>query len=142
MAAHIDNKYSQSDAINKVWKDLINGKTKYEILRKIQSNAYKIPEYDTSALSKSQQYNIINKAYQLCKVELEQQREEMKATMYNRYLAVYEDAVDNSDRANAIKALDSISKLSGINEPDKLDITSDVNVTIDFNSNLDNEETE
>lgn len=56
--------------------------------------------------------------------------------MYSRVLAVYEDAIANSDRSNALKALSQLTDLMGLNEPDKVevkgDITNNLRVKVNF----------
>lgn len=87
--------------------------------------------------------NILLKALEHFKFELQQTKDEMRVLAYNRMLAVYEDAVSVGDRTNALKALDMMNKLYGVEEPQKVDINADVNirkVTIRFGAALNNVE--
>lgn len=124
--------YGLEDEINQLWCDIINGFSRYELLRRLEVDYY---NWGSDKWCRAKRFEVLKKAYDQCKLELIENREELKMTMFNRYLSVYQSSIENMDRANAIKALDSISKLSGINDPEKIDINQDLTITIDFGLN-------
>lgn len=136
-------KYTKEVIINELWVDVVNGLTRYELMQKLDADKYSLP---TSLLTKACKYNYINAAYDKCKIEMQGEAIGMRATILNRYLSVYNDAVMNSDRQSAIRALDSVTKLLGLNEADKLDITSnnklEVNINFGTNNSKNNEDEE
>lgn len=125
-------KYTREDWLNQLWTDIMNGFSRYELIRRLEVDYY---GWGSDKWSRSKRYEVLKEAHDKCKMELTEKRDELRQVMYNRYLSVYQSAVENMDRSNAIKALDSIVKLSGISEPEKVDITQDVHVTIDFGLN-------
>lgn len=125
-------KYSREDWLNQLWTDIMNGFSRYELIRRLEVDYY---GWGSDKWSRAKRYEVLKEAHDKCKMELTENRDELRKVMYNRYLSVYQSAVENMDRGNAIKALDSIVKLSGISEPEKVDITQDVHVTIDFGLN-------
>lgn len=68
--------------------------------------------------------NMYAEAYDSCAIENKEEREEQKSLMYERYLFLYRTAVENKETNVAKGILDSISKLLGLNEADKLEIRS------------------
>lgn len=123
-------KYLKEVIVNEIWVDVVNGLTRYELLQKLNADKYSFP---TSKSSKQSKYNYINEAFAKCKIELQGEAVQHRATILNRYLSVYNDAVMNDDRTNAIRALDSVTKLMGLNEAEKLDITSDNKLQVNIN---------
>ena len=85
-------------------------------------------------------YKYLKEAYDKCSIEFAENREKQRELMYDRYLSIYQDAIDARDRSNAAKVLDSLTKLMGLNEPDKIDIKQEVKVSVDFNINNSEEE--
>ena len=109
--------------IEQVAADLLNGKMKHEVLLKLREGMY---EGQTMKYTNDRTANnILLKALKHFKFELQQTKDEMRVLAYNRMLAVYEDAVSVGDRTNALKALDMMNKLYGIEEPQKVDINAD-----------------
>ena len=100
---------------NEVLVDLTNGATTSDVLRKLQGGMYETPHYKDKCLSQKQAYNILRKAIDESESEVRQSKEALRSITFQRYLSIYEDAVKSCDRSNAIKALDSMSKLLGLN---------------------------
>lgn len=127
--------------IEQVAADLLNGKMKHEVLYKLREGMY---EGQTMKYTNERTANnVLLKALEHFKFELQQTKDEMRVLAYNRMLSIYEDAVDAGDRSNALKALDMMNKLYGIEEPQKVDINADVNirkVNIRFGAALNNVE--
>jgi hypothetical protein len=128
--------FERAEKINQLWVDVINGYSKYELMRRLETDYY---NWGSDKWSMSQRYKYLREAYDKCEVEFAEERKKQRELMYDRYLSIYQDAVDARDRKSAVNVLDSLSKLMGLNEPDKVDIKQDVNVSVDFNINNDGE---
>lgn len=115
-----------------VWKDLVKGLSRYEILRKLENDGYE--GFKTSEVSRASRYNYIQEAYENAKGELREEKEKQRDMFYERVLSVYKDALKSNDRKNALKALDMAIKLSGLYAEEKKDITlrGDIKATINF----------
>ena len=68
---------------------------------------------------------------------------ELRADIYGKILAVYNDAVEEGDRTNALAALEKIMKLGGISDKPQtaIQINSDKENGIVVNFGFDNNET-
>ncbi|NDV83954.1 hypothetical protein [Bacteroides sp. 51] len=133
----MSKKYLKQDWVQEIWTKIINGQTRYEIIKELEVDTY---GWGSDKWSRAQRYKVVKQAYDECAIELADNREKQRNLMYDRYLSIYEDAVNNADRTNARQTLDSLTKLMGLNEPEKLMINSDVIVQIDFNANTNNDE--
>lgn len=131
--------FERAEKINQLWSDIINGYSKYELMRRLETDYY---NWKSDKWSQSQRYKYLKEAYDKCAIEFAENREKQRQLMYDRYLSIYQDAVDARDRNNAAKVLDSLTKLMGLNEPDKIDIKQEVKVSVDFNINNDSENDE
>lgn len=116
--------------IELIWIDIVNGVSRYQIMLKLERDAY--DGFETSKLSRTSRYNYLQEAYNNCKVEMEDEKEKQRDLFYERILSVYQDAVDARDRSNALKALEMAAKLSGIyNDRQEVKVSSD-GITINF----------
>lgn len=130
--------------INEVVCDLTNGTTTADVLRKLQNGLYETPHYKDKNLSQKQSYNILKRALNETNAEVNQGREVLRNLTFQRYLSIYEDAVQNSDRANALRALESMSKLLGLNATVENQTNVQINsadgeIKINFGFNNDNQ---
>ena len=101
-------KLKKDDITYRIYLDLVNGLTKYEVYKKLKEDAYPEP---TSHYSNTHRYRLVKSAFDMAKEECEEKIEEQRHMMYNRILAVYNDSINSNDRVNALKALDQLSKL-------------------------------
>lgn len=131
-------KFDREELVQLIYVDLINGVSRYQILLKLKRDQYE--GFESSKFSRSKQYDLIQEAYENCKIELKEQKEQQKELMYQRLLDVYQECRDARDRQNAISALKELKKLMGLDDPDKVDVTANVNVDISFG--LEDNETE
>lgn len=105
-------KWLQTDEIiSEVYVDLVNGMTKSDVKEKLMKGCY---ENQTKALGKRTAQDYIAAAYQRMHYDFESQAEEMRADLYSKLISVYADAVKANDRYNAIQAVNTIMKLTGI----------------------------
>lgn len=130
-------KFDREELVQLIYVDLINGVSRYQILLKLKRDQYE--GFESSKFSRSKQYDLIQEAYENCKIELKEQKEQQKELMYQRLLDVYQECRDARDRQNAISALKELKKLMGLDDPDKVDVNANVNVDISFGLEDDNE---
>ena len=78
--------------------------------------------------------NLQVSAKKLIRKDFEEDRKEIKGRLYVALQDVFNECREWNDRGNALRALDQISKLLGLNEPEKVDMKLQ-NVTIDFGLN-------
>lgn len=123
-----------------VWKDLIKGLSRYEILRKLENDGYE--GFKTSEVSRSSRYNYLQEAYENAKGELREEKEKQRDMFYSRLLSVYKDALKSNDRKNALKALDMAIKLSGLYAEEKKDVTINGNIKATINFGIEEKDDE
>lgn len=129
--------FERAEKVNQLWSDIINGYSRYELMRRLETDYY---GWKSDKWAQSQRYKYLKEAYDRCSIEFAENREKQRELMYDRYLSIYQDAIDARDRSSAAKVLDSLTKLMGLNEPDKIDIKQEVKVSVDFNINNDEKE--
>ena len=100
--------------IELIWIDLVQGVSRYQIMLKLERDAY--PGFETSKLGRTSRYNYVQEAYKNCAFERAEEKEKQRDLFYERILNVYNDAIENRDRQNALKALDLGIKLGGLYE--------------------------
>lgn len=124
--------FEKDELIELMWIDLCAGVSRYQIMLKLDRDAY--TGYETSKLSQATKYKYLQLAYGKCEGELQEEREKLRNLFYSRFLSVYEEAMENRDRQNAIRALDLASKIAGVYAEEKKDITisGDIKATINF----------
>jgi len=102
------------DLVDKIYCDLVNGKTTSDIILKLKNCQYegqKKPVKDRMA----RDYYIAAKSRM--KYDFESDMKDLRADVYAKLLALYADAIENDDRGNALGALDKMLKLGGIDKP-------------------------
>ena len=105
-------KWLQTDEIiTEVYVDLVNGMTRSDVMEKLMKGYY---ENQNKALGARTAQDYIAAAYQRMRYDFEAQAEEMRADLYSKLISVYADAVKANDRYNAIQAVNTIMKLTGI----------------------------
>lgn len=123
-----------------VWCEIVNGISRFQILKKLEKDAYE--GFETSKMSRTAKYNLIQSAYNNCESELKEQKEKQRDLFYERILSVYNDAIENRDRQSALKALDMGMKLGNLypKEEKDINISGSINATISFGLEEDNED--
>lgn len=139
------HRWLQTDeVISAVYVDLCNGMTKSDVMEKLTKGLYETQRKPVSVRSA---YEYIGCAYQRMQYDFEAKAEELRADLYSKMMAVYQDCVQKGDRYNALQALDKIMKLTGVAQ-DKPQNAIQVNaassgVTINFGfSNKEEEKTD
>lgn len=107
--------------LDKLRDELISGQSRYTIIRNLRNGAYDWwPESPTK--NDTILYEYLAEAADTCKFETQAARDEAKALHLERYLDQYRKADAANDRSNARAILDSIGKLMGLNEKEKVEI--------------------
>ena len=107
--------------LDKLRDELISGQSKYTIISNLRNGAYDWWE-DSDKKNDTILYNYLAEAADTCKFETMAARDEAKALHLERYLDQYRKADKANDRTNARAILDSIGKLMGLNEKEKVEI--------------------
>lgn len=126
--------------IDQVYCDVLNGLSNSDIIKKLTACAYNGQE---KPIVFRNAYEYIEAARERIAFDFERNAEELRADLYGKMLAVYEDCVKNGDRYNALQALDKIMKLTGVAQDKQqnniqLNATSS-GVTINFGFNKEEE---
>lgn len=132
--------FEKDELIELMWIDLMSGVSRYQIMLKLERDAYE--GFKTSKLSRASKYKYLQLAYGKCEGELQEERAKLRELFYSRFLSVYEEAMENRDRQNAIRALDLACKIAGAYAEEKKDITlrGDIKATINFGIGEDKED--
>ena len=132
-------KFDREELVQLIVCDILNGMSRYRVLLKLKRDQYE--DFKSSEFSRSKQYDLVQEAYECCKIPLAEDRQKQRELFIARYEDILEECRDSRDRQNAISALKEMSRLLGLYEPDKVDVNANVNVDISFGLE-DNDETE
>ena len=122
----------KEELLELIFLDLIQGFSRYQIMLKLDRDAY--PGHSTSKLSKACKYQYIQEAILNCQYELKENKDKQRDIFYQQILGVFYDAQQANDRQSALKALDLIGKLAGLyaKEEKDVNISGNINATISF----------
>lgn len=99
------------ELVSLIYVDLANGATKSEVIEKLGKCAY---EGQRNPIKKRTATDYLKAALERMKYDFESKAEELRADLYSKLTTVYADAIQNGDRYNAVQALNSIMKLTGV----------------------------
>lgn len=106
-------KWLKADKIvDEIYVDLCNGLTKSDVIQKMSEGLY--DNQNGKGIKERTAIDYLNAAQQRMAYDFESQAEEMRADLYTKLLSVYADAVQKNDRYNAIQAVQTIMKLTGV----------------------------
>jgi hypothetical protein len=117
----------KDEVVNHIYNDICNGATYTNCLNKLMNDDYEVGH----KYSESRADKLIQMARKLIRQDFEEDRKEIKARLYVAIQDVFNECREANDRSNALKCLEQISKLLGLNEPDKIDMRLQ-NIDIDF----------
>lgn len=124
------NSYQNYELLCKIADDIIVGYTWKDIKKKIEADKYE--PFKTSNKTRERQWQYYKEATALLKVEFEEEKKELRNVLYERYLSLYKTCVSRNEMNTALNSLKEIAKLMGLNEADKVDVTSENKIIIDF----------
>lgn len=100
--------------VDQIYCDMVNGIPNSEIVLKMEKAQY---DDQTKPIGYRTALDYINAAKDRLQYDYEADMKELRADIYGKILAIYNDAVEEGDRTNALAALDKILKLGGIDKP-------------------------
>lgn len=123
-----------------VYRDVINGIPQSIIEEKLKNDEYGVgKKYESDNLK-----FILLSVKRMIMSDFENEKPLLKQKLYAQINDVYQDAKTAKDRANALKSIELIMKLTGLNEPNKqIEINTNSNtgvVKIKFGLSNDDEE--
>ena len=113
--------------INAMKDDCIRGKQKYEIREKFTDG-----KYNNDVCSDRSFYEYWNDMIAKFGEEFESNREQLKSKFVSRYLFLYEKMIEKNDLKGAREVLDSLKRMTGMDDPSKLDLNMSGDIQIDF----------
>lgn len=113
--------------IEAMYNDCIRGKQKYQIREKFVEG-----KYDNSSKSDRSFYDYWQSMIDKFAEEFEENKKQLKSKFIARYLYLYEQMIDKNDLKGAREVLDSLKKMTGMDEPIEADITLTGDLVVDF----------
>lgn len=110
-ATNLEKWMYADELVSLIYVDLANGATKSEVIEKLGKCAY---EGQRNPIKKRTAIDYLNAAVQRMKYDFEAKAEDLRADLYSKLTTVYADAIKNGDRYNAVQALNSLMKLTGV----------------------------
>jgi len=123
-------KFDREELVHLIACDILGGVSRNRAMEKLKKDKY--DGFESSKYSRSTKYNLIEEAYIQCRPRLEADMQRQRELFIARYEDILEEARDARDRQNAINALKEMGKILGVYEPEKVDVTANVNVDISF----------
>jgi hypothetical protein len=118
--------------IEAMYNDCIRGKQKYQIREKFTNS-----EYNNSSKGDRTFFSYWNDMMDKFAEEFEENKKQLKSKFISRYLFLYEKFVEEKNYQGAREVLDSLKKMTGMDEPIEANIDLSGELTVDFG--LDNE---
>lgn len=134
------NSYQNYELLCRIADDIIYGYNYKDIKKKLENDQYE--PFKTSNKTRERQWQYYKEATALLKVEFDEEKKELRNVLYERYLSLYKTCVSRNEMNTALNSLKEMAKLMGLNEADKIDITSNNNIVIDFSFDNANSEDE
>lgn len=113
---------------NEVYNDILNGATYSVLINKIVNAEYE--GCNGFKYTKKSAESIVGRVKQTIREDYKQDREELKERLSTMLFDVYTEAREMGDRQAALKAVEQIAKMTGVNEAQKMEVSQ--KVTIDF----------
>lgn len=136
-------KWLRADKIvDEVYVDLCNGLTKSDVVQKMAEGLYE--HQNGKAIKERTAVDYLRAAMQRMAYDYEKDAEQLRADLYTKLTAVYADAVEHNDRYNAINALQTLMKLTGVamDKPHtqvNLNTNGDIKISFGFGNDKEND---
>ena len=122
---------AHNELMYRMTTDIIEGANREKVINKLKNNGYNMA-FKTSDYNESTMLKMYKEAHRWLKVEHDGDKQELRNLFYERYLNLYENSLKSNDRTNALATLKEMTRMLGLNEPEKLDIKEDKRIIIDF----------
>lgn len=121
------------EAIKHVINDMIDGATHSVLRQKLEQDAYGLGKKynDSNAL------HIIKEARSVIKQDFKEFVSQAREQIWNASMDLFTESKEVGDRATALKTLQYIGKLSGVEDVQKVDVNLNGTLEIDFGLNED-----
>lgn len=120
-----------NELIYRITSDIIEGASRGTVVRKMKNNEYNM-SFKTSEYADNTIIKMYKEAHRWLKVEQEGDKDQLRNVFYERYLNLYKTSLQANDRTNALATLKEMTRMLGLNEPEKLNIKEDRRIIIDF----------
>lgn len=120
-----------NELIYRITSDIIEGASRGTVVRKMKNNEYNM-SFKTSEYADNTIIKMYKEAHRWLKVEQDGDKDQLRNVFYERYLNLYKNSLQANDRTNALATLKEMTRMLGLNEPDKLNIKEDRRIIIDF----------
>lgn len=120
-----------NELIYRITSDIIEGANRETVVRKMKNNEYNM-SFKTSDYADNTITKMYKEAHRWLKVEQEGDKDQLRNVFYERYLNLYKNSLQANDRTNALATLKEMTRMLGLNEPEKLNIKEDRRIIIDF----------
>lgn len=120
-----------NELIYRITSDIIEGASRQTVIKKMKDNGYNM-SFKTSDYTDNTIIKMYKEAHRWLKVEQEGDKDQLRNVFYERYLNLYKNSLQANDRTNALATLKEMTRMLGLNEPEKLNIKEDRRIIIDF----------
>lgn len=120
-----------NELIYRITSDIIEGANREYVVRKMKNNEYNM-SFKTSEYADNTIIKMYKEAHRWLKVEQDGDKDQLRNVFYERYLNLYKNSLQANDRTNALATLKEMTRMLGLNEPEKLNIKEDRRIIIDF----------
>lgn len=120
-----------NELIYRITSDIIEGASRGTVVRKMKNNEYNM-SFKTSEYADNTIVKMYKEAHRWLKVEQDGDKDQLRNVFYERYLNLYKNSLKANDRTNALATLKEMTRMLGLNEPEKLNIKEDRRIIIDF----------
>lgn len=135
MAHHGEQKgnseYTNDKLKREIYKCIVRGETRDSIVNKIMTDYWGLGNAGLKDKAIAEKY--VAAVRKQMQKDWEEERKELKPVLVKSFQDIYNDCRNNNDRYNAISAMRELSKLTGMYEPEKIDLTMDGEIEISFN---------
>lgn len=115
------------DEVTVIYKEIVAGVTKSEIMRKLIDGEYDC--VDSYGKSRQWRYNLFNNAMERFKIDNEGEVREFRERIATRYEEIYRRAMERNNFNAANTAMANLSKLLGTDAPEKISF-DDININL------------
>lgn len=135
MAHHGEQKgnseYTNDKLKREIYKCIVRGETRDSIVTKIMTDYWGLGNAGLKDKAIAEKY--VAAVRKQMQKDWEEERKDLKPILVKSFQDIYNDCRNNNDRYNAISAMRELSKLTGMYEPEKIDLTMDGEIEISFN---------
>lgn len=133
------DRYARTEAIiDECYADYINGESRTHIVKKLKEGLY--TAQDGKTMKTPAANDIFNAAFARIKADTTLNREEAMCLLLSRFDAMYNDCNLSGDHNAAIRSLENLAKLYGLDKPQTaIQINADTEKGVTINFGFDNE---